>query len=283
VLLGAGAAGIGIARLLRDALRRSGLAGQQLVAAVASLDTHGLVVDDEPIADEHKRAFAWPAALAEAAGLGAGQPRDLLAVVKAVKPTVLVGTSGQPGAFSEEVIREMARHVPRPLVFPMSNPTSKSEATPADIVAWTDGRALVATGSPFDPVRWKDGTIAIGQGNNVFVFPGVGLGVLVSEACEVTDSLFAAAAERLADEVGAEDLAAGRLFPPVRDIRRVTARIAEAVAREARDSGVGRRLSDAQVTRAVAEAMWEPVYLPLEPAPAAALRSSDAEAPLRAG
>jgi malic enzyme len=267
VILGAGAAGIGIARLLRDTLRRTGLGGEALFAAVASLDSHGLVVDDGPIADEHKRPFAWPAALAEAAGLGAGRPRDLLAVVKAVKPTVLVGTSGEPGTFTEEVVREMARHVPRPLIFPMSNPTSKSEATPADLLAWTDGRALVATGSPFDPVPWEGRTITIGQGNNVFVFPGVGLGVLVSEAREVPDSLFAAAAERLAEEVGAEDLAAGSLFPPVREIRRVTARIAEAVARQARDCGVGRRLSDEEVTRAVAEAMWEPAYLPLEPAP----------------
>jgi malate dehydrogenase (oxaloacetate-decarboxylating) len=283
VILGAGAAGIGIARLMRDTLRRAGLGGDQLLAAVANLDSHGLVVDDEPIADEHKRAFAWPAAMAEAAGLGAGRRRDLLGVVKAVKPTVLVGTSGEPGTFTEEIIREMARHVSRPLVFPMSNPTSKSEATPADVIAWTDGRALVATGSPFDPVAWEGRTITIGQGNNVFIFPGVGLGVLVSEAREVADSLFAAAAERLAEEVGAEDLAAGSLFPAVRNIRRVTARIAEAVAREARDRDLGRRLSDQEVTRAVAEAMWEPAYLPLEPAPATALRSSDAEAPLRAG
>jgi malate dehydrogenase (oxaloacetate-decarboxylating) len=284
VILGAGAAGIGIARLLRDTLRRAGLDGQALVAAVASLDSHGLVVDDQPIADEHKRPFAWPLALAEAKGLGAGRRRDLLAVVKAVKPTVLIGTSGEPGTFTEEVVREMARHVARPVVFPMSNPTSKSEATPADLIAWTAGRALVATGSPFDPVVWDGRTIAVGQGNNVFVFPGVGLGVLVSEAREVTDSLFAAAAESLAAEVRAEDLAAGRLFPRVGEIRRVTARVAEAVAREAGRNGVGRALSDEQVVQAVAEAMWEPAYLPLEAAPGERdpIRPA-AEAPLLAG
>jgi malic enzyme len=284
VILGAGAAGIGIARLLRDTLRRAGLDGLALVAAVASLDSHGLVVDDQPIADEHKRPFAWPQALAEAKGLGAGRRRDLLAVVKAVKPTVLIGTSGEPGTFTEEVVREMARHVARPVVFPMSNPTSKSEATPADVIAWTAGRALVATGSPFDPVVWDGRTVAVGQGNNVFVFPGVGLGVLVSEAREVTDSLFAAAAESLAAQVRAEDLAAGRLFPPVGEIRRVTARVAEAVAREAGRSGVGRALRDDEVVRAVAEAMWEPAYLPLEAAPGEREPVTPAaEAPLLAG
>jgi malic enzyme len=269
---------------MRDTLRRAGLSGPDLVRAIANLDHLGLLVDDRPLEDEHKRDFAWPTSLAAACGLGPGR-RDLLAVVGAVKPTVLIGTSGEPGTFTEEVIREMARHVPRPLVFPMSNPTSKSEARPADVIAWTGGRALVATGSPFDPVAWDGRTITIGQGNNVFVFPGVGLGVLVSEAREVTDSLFAAAAERLAEEVRPEDLAAGSLFPPVREIRRVTARIAEAVAREARERGVGRALSDEELARAVAEAMWEPAYLPLEPAPGKrpAIRSSDEKAALPAG
>jgi malate dehydrogenase (oxaloacetate-decarboxylating) len=191
-------------------------------------------------------------------------------VVAAVKPTMLIGTSGEPGTFTEPVIREMARHVDRPLVFPMSNPNSKSEAAPADVIAWTDGRALVATGSPFEPVSWQGRTIHIGQGNNAFVFPGMGLGVLVSEAREVTEPMFAAAARRLAEEVHPEDLAAGMLFPPISAIRRVTAKIAEAVVREARDSGVGRPIPDAEVPGTVAAAMWDPSYLPMDPAPAAA-------------
>src|SRR6266496_2680152 len=176
VLLGAGAAGIGIARLLRDTFRRAGLEAENLMRAVASLDSRGLVADDEEIRDAHKRDFAWPAALAAKMGLPKGSPRDLLAVVKAVKPTVLIGTTGEPGTFTEEIVREMGRHVERPVIFPMSNPTSKSEAKPADIVAWTDGRALIATGSPFDPVHHAGRTITIGQGNNVFIFPGVGRG-----------------------------------------------------------------------------------------------------------
>src|SRR5512141_2887230 len=188
VILGAGAAGIGIARLLRDTFRRAGLTGDRLTRSIANLDSHGLVVDDEEIRDVHKRDFAWPAALAAAAGLPKGAPRDLLAVVRALKPTMLIGTSGEPGTFTEAIVREMAKHVERPVIFPMSNPTSKTEAKPVDLVKWTDGRALMATGSPFDPVPYAGRKISVGQGNNAFIFPGVGLGVLVSEAKEVTEA-----------------------------------------------------------------------------------------------
>jgi len=266
VILGAGAAGVGIARLMRNALGRAGVAGDDLVRAIANIDSHGMLVDDTPIPDVHKREFAWPAALAGKAGLGHDRPRDLMAVVRALKPTMLIGTSGEPGTFTEAVVREMARHVERPLIFPMSNPTSKSEAKPADLIEWTEGRALVAVGSPFDPVPWQGRAIKIGQGNNAFVFPGMGLGVLVAEAREVTDPMFAVAARQLAEEVHAEDLEAGMLFPPISAIRRVTARIAEAIVREARDSGVGRPIADAEIPAAVAAAMWEPAYLPMDPA-----------------
>ena len=260
VLLGAGAAGVGIARLLRATFRRAGLSGEALTLATANLDSKGLVVDDTPIADEHKKDFAWPAALAARYGLGKGQPRDLLAVVRALKPTMLIGTSGEPDTFTEDVVREMARHVERPVIFPMSNPTSKCEAKPVDLIAWTDGKALIATGSPFDPVSFGGRTITIGQGNNVFVFPGVGLGVLVSEAREVTEAMFAAAAQCLADEVQPEDLAAGSLFPRIERIRTVSARIAEAVVKEARDSGLGRLIPDDEIPKAVARMMWNPRY-----------------------
>src|SRR5262249_31659927 len=172
----------------------------------------------------------------------------------------LRGPRGDRGPSTGAGVREMARHVERPLVFPMSNPTSKTEAKPADILAWTEGRALVATGSPFEAVSFGRRTVTIGQGNNAFVFPGVGLGALVAEAGIVTDALFAAAADALAAEVHTDDLAAGSLFPPVRDIRRVTARVAEAVVKEARDSGVGRQLADADIPEAVTGAMWNPVY-----------------------
>ncbi len=267
VILGAGAAGIGIARLLRDALQRAGLAGDALSRAIANLDSHGLVVDDQEIADEHKRPFAWPAALADSHGLGRGRPRDLAAVVRAVKPTVLIGTSGEPGTFTELIVREMAAHVERPVIFPMSNPTSKCEAKPVDLVNWTGGRALIATGSPFEPVSYGGRTLKIGQGNNVFVFPGVGLGILVSEAREVTEAMFAAAAVRLACETKQEDLDAGMLFPPQSEIRRVSRAIAEAVVKQAREEGVaGRVIPDEKIPAAVSSAMWEPQHPRFVPA-----------------
>ena len=230
---------------------------------LANVDTRGFVVDDQAITDEHKRPFAWPRAMADAQGLGAKQPRDLLAVVRALKPTVLIGTSGEPGTFSEEVVREMARHVERPLVFPLSNPTSQSEAIPADVLRWTDGRALVATGSPFAPVDFGGRTFRIGQANNVFVFPGVGLGAIASEAREVTENMFAAAAEALAAEVTPEDLAEGSLFPRIARLRSVTARVAKAVMSEALRSGLAtRQIEDPEGE--VAKAMWEPSYIPLD-------------------
>src|SRR5450759_4496291 len=252
VILGAGAAGVGIARLLRDTFRRAGLQGENLTRAIANLDSKGLVVDDEEIKDVHKREFAWPAALAAKMGLKKGSSRDLLAVVRAVKPTVLIGTSGEPGTFTEAVVREMAKHVERPVIFPMSNPTNKTEGKPVDLVAWTNGRALIATGSPFDPVPYQGRSITISQANNSFIFPGVGLGALVAEAKEVTDGMFAVAAQRLADEVKESDLASGSLFPSTHEIRRISARIAEGVVAEARNAGVGRKISDAEIPKAVA-------------------------------
>ena len=268
LFFGAGAAGIGIARLVRNTLMREGLEGEALVAATAHLDLQGLLVEDDPSLDPLQRDFAWPVALAERMGLGRDQKRDLVSVIRAFKPTMLIGTSGDPDTFTEEAIREMALHTARPLVLPMSNPTSKSEAKPRDILAWTEGRALVATGSPFDPVSYGGREYRIGQGNNVFIFPGVGLGVMVSEAHEVTDGMFAAAARQLADEVRPEDLEAGSLFPSASRIREVTAHVAAAVAREAREWGVANRpLADDRIPEAIAEAMWNPAYLPADPAP----------------
>jgi len=265
VILGAGAAGIGIARLIRSTLARAGLKGEALTRAVASIDSKGLLVDDQPVDDAHKKPFVWPRALAESVGLASGRSRDLESVIRAVKPTVLIGTSGEAGAFKEAAIREMAKHAARPVVLPMSNPTANSEATPADVMAWTEGRALVATGSPFEPVTYAGRRIVIGQANNAFVFPGVGLGAILSEAREVTDSMFTVAADRLAMVPSEADLATGSLFPSVRDLRPVTAVIAEAVIKEARDCGVGKKIPDEKIPELVAGAMWTPEYPELKP------------------
>jgi malic enzyme len=266
VILGAGAAGVGIGRQLRDALRRAGLSATALTQAIAVLDSHGLVLEGSGgAADAYRRELAWPTALAEQHGLGASAPRDLAAVVRQLRPTVLIGVSGAPGSFTEPIVREMARHVERPAIFPMSNPTSQSEATPSDVLAWTDGRALVATGSPFPPVIYEGRVLRIGQGNNAFIFPGVGLGALVAQVPEITDGLFTAAASRLADLVPSEDLAAGSLFPSIAALRPVTAEIAIAVAREATAAGIGRPLDDAALGAGVRASMWDPVYPVLEP------------------
>jgi malic enzyme len=264
VLVGAGAAGMGIARLVRAALQRAGLRGDDLLQRLALVDVDGLVVDSDV---EYRRGLSWPSSLAESLGLTPGR-RDLLSVVRALRPTALLGASGAPGVFTEAAVREMARHVERPIVFPLSNPTSKAEAIPSDILTWTEGRALVATGSPFGPVDYAGRTVRIGQGNNVFVFPGVGLGSLVSEAREITEAMFAAAAEALSNQVEETDLREGALFPPIAALRRVTARVAETVVREARDSGLGRPFSDDEIPRAVAEAMWTPAYPRLDLPPA---------------
>jgi malic enzyme len=259
VILGAGAAGIGIARLLRPTLRRAGLRDDALTEAMALIDTAGLLVDDRDL-EPHKREFAWPARLAATRALGAGAPRNLEAVVRALKPTVLIGASGKPGTFTEAILRMMAAQVARPIVFPMSNPTVKSEAKPADAIRWTDGRALVATGSPFPNVSYAGRSIRIGQANNAFVFPGVGLGALAAGASEVTPGMFVAAADQLAAEVRDDDLAEGALLPAQSRMREVAQAIAAAVVREAREEGVGREIPDDDIPDAVRAAMWDPSH-----------------------
>jgi malic enzyme len=223
IVMGGGAAGFGIARQLRQTLRTAGLTGDALAGAIAVLDSGGLLLEGRPLRESSKREFAWSADLARAYGFDAARPPDLLAVVNALRPTVLIGTTGEPGCFTEEIVRAMAAHWHRPAIFPFSNPTSKSEAVPSDLLNWTNGRALVATGSPFAPVTFGGRSIRIAQGNNVYVFPGVGLGALVAEARQINDAMFAAAGTALALSVLPEDLESGLLYPPLRQLRSVTA------------------------------------------------------------
>jgi malic enzyme len=264
VMLGAGAAGVGIARLIRTALRTAGMPESEARERIAVLDSRGLLVDDSPL-DAHKREFAWPAEMAAAKGMPKGSARDLETVVRLMKPTVLIGTSGEPGTFTEGVIRAVADGVPRPVIFPMSNPTSQTEAHPRDILEWTGGRALIATGSPFEPVTHGGRTFRIAQGNNAFIFPGVGLGVLISRTREVTDEMFAAAALALAHCVTEDDIKDGSLFPRGRELRNVATRVAAAVVRCARDAGLGRQIKDEEVEAVVANGMWNPSYVPYDP------------------
>jgi malic enzyme len=265
VILGAGAAGVGIATQARALMAQSGMSGTQLTGAIALLDTAGLLTSARERIEPAKREFAWPKELAARFGLAAPQP-DLLSVVKALKPTVLIGTSGESGAFREPVIRAMASGSRRPIIFPLSNPTSKSEAIPADLIRWTDGRALVATGSPFPAVTFNGNTFRIGQGNNVYIFPGLGLGALLSETKVVIPEMFSAASKALADAVTDSDLGSGSLYPPLSKLRVVTASIACHVIRAARDAGVGRNIANDQIMGLVQAEMWTPDYPKLIPA-----------------
>ncbi|MCO5168676.1 MAG: NAD-dependent malic enzyme [Planctomycetes bacterium] len=266
VILGAGAAGIGIAWQLRAALERDGLSGEALTRAIILTDSKGLLVDDGKVDEEHKKPFAWPVPMVEALGL-MDRRDDLVAIIEAVKPTVLIGTTGTPGMFDERVVRTMAKHAARPMIFPLSNPTDLAEGKPAEIVPWSDGRALVATGSPFAPVTHEGRTLVVSQANNAYVFPGLGLGVLVAQAREVTDAMFTVAAKALAELVTPDDLAKGALLPAVDELRRVSRGVAIAVAQEAMASGLARRpLEPGDVPQAVDDAMWFPDYPLYEPA-----------------
>ncbi len=260
-ILGAGAAGVGIAHLLRDAVAREGATGTELERTVAVLDSGGLLLDSRQL-DEYKREFAWPDDLARSLGFE-DEVADLAKVVATYRPTVLIGTSGQPGQFTQGLIEVMAAACDRPAIFPFSNPTSKSEAVPADLLEWTGGRALIATGSPFEPVQRDGVTHHVSQGNNVYIFPGVGLGSLAVGAKRVTDGMFTAAATTLAGLVTDGELENGRLYPPLPELRRVSRTLAIAVAEAAIADGVAAEPEEG-VEAAVDRWIWEPEYPHLE-------------------
>ncbi len=260
LFVGAGASGIGIARLFQSAMRDAGASEQTVRRAVVMIDSHGLIFEGRDHVEDDKLPFALPGEELTRLGLEPGPSCELETVIRQVAPTVLVGTSGQPGTFTEPVIREMAAHVQRPVILVLSNPTASSEAAPADVLTWTDGHALVATGSPFPPVEVEGRQRLIAQANNVFVFPGVGLGAVVAHAREVTDGMFMAAAATLAEMVTPERLAQGAVYPPLNDLRAISRRIAIAVVREARDQGLGRLCADDEIEAAVDAAMWSPEY-----------------------
>ncbi|MCH5375182.1 MAG: NAD-dependent malic enzyme, partial [Planctomycetes bacterium] len=193
-------------------------------------------------------------------GLTDESAMDLVEVIRAVKPTILFGTSARAGLFTEPMIRTMASQVERPIIMPFSNPTSKAECTPEEALHWSDGRAIVATGSPFSPVTYNGRTHIIGQGNNVFIFPGVGLGCILAEVREVTDAMFLSAARTLARFVSEDRLASGAIYPEPTQLRDVSRQIACNLIREARDDHLGRMIPDDQIERVVDEGMWYPEY-----------------------
>ena len=265
MLVGAGAAGIGIARLLRLAMIESGMNEGAARRAIVLVDSHGLVHDRREDLDASKRELALPTeAFAEYAF--SSEFPGLVETVERVRPTVLVGTTAHGGTFDETVIRALAAGTGRPIVMPLSNPTSAAEATPVDVLRWTEGRALVATGSPFDPVELDGRRHEVGQANNVFIFPGLGLGAIAAETGRITDRMFLLAARTLAVAVTDERLAGGALYPPVGDLRAVTRAIATAVAREAVDAGLAGIAPHTDIDALIDDAMWWPVYVPYSPA-----------------
>ncbi|MCU4765938.1 oxaloacetate-decarboxylating malate dehydrogenase [Bacillus toyonensis] len=258
VVFGAGTAGIGIADQVRDAMVRVGLSDKESHNRFWCIDRNGLVTDNmEGLLD-----FQIPYARKEAE-VSDWKQNDVIGlaeVVKHVKPTILIGTSTVAGAFKEEIIKEMASHVERPIILPMSNPTPLAEAKPADLIEWTEGRALVATGSPFEPVTYNGVTYVIGQSNNALIFPGLGLGTIVVRASVMTDGMFAAAAEAVASMVDTSQPGAP-ILPEVEELRNISELVAIEVAKVAVAEGIAREnLSDNDIKIAVKEAMWKPEY-----------------------
>jgi malate dehydrogenase (oxaloacetate-decarboxylating) len=266
VIHGAGTAGIGVADMMRDQMVREGLSREEATRRFWALGRSGLLTDDRA---DRLHDFQVPYARPAGEVTGWASPGSdgirLADVVAQARPTMLIGTSTQRGAFTEAIVREMAQHVTRPIIMPLSNPTSNCEAVPEDLIRWTDGRALIATGSPFEPVLLGDVQYHVAQANNALVFPGLGLGVTVARASRISDRMIAAAADAVAQLSDATTLGAP-LLPPVDDLRQVSAAVGVAVALAAADEG----LAQVPVTdpiQQVHEAMWRPEYPRIEVKP----------------
>ena len=263
VVFGAGTAGVGIADFICNAMVRDGLATDAARERFWCLGRNGLLVGGMAAGmRDFQRTYARTAAEVES-WQHSGDAIELLEVMRRVRPTILIGCAGQPGAFTEEVVREMARHVERPIIFALSNPTVLSEAVPADLITWSDGRALVATGSPFAPLTHGGTTYTIGQANNALVFPGLGLGTIVARARTVSDGMLLAAADSVAEFADASAQGAS-VMPAVDQVRAVSVRVACAVVKVAVAEHIARR-EVGDIEAEVRHAMWEPEYRVVRP------------------
>ncbi|MEZ6083201.1 MAG: malic enzyme-like NAD(P)-binding protein [Phycisphaerae bacterium] len=240
-------------RASEDTIRRSMMA----------FDSRGLLHDGRQRLDKYKAELAVSKKVLDELKLDASKELTPLDVISAFKPTVLIGATAQPGLFTEEMLREMSKHVEQPLIMPLSNPNSKSECSPSEAIRWTEGRAIVATGSPFPDVEYEGKHHIIGQANNVFIFPGLGLGAAVSETTQITDEMFAIAARTLANIVKPERLESGAIYPCQNDLRVVSQKIACEVVKYAAANNLGRHISPEDTEEAVRQASWYPNYVPV--------------------
>ncbi|ETJ98254.1 putative NAD-dependent malic enzyme 3 [Propionimicrobium sp. BV2F7] len=261
VINGAGSAGIGIANQLVNVMMTEGISEKEARSKFWGLSSRGLLVEDGVLRD-----FQAPFARSreEVSGWDVENPRKitLAEVVENTQPTILIGTSAQAGAFTEKIVKKMAEKVERPIIMPLSNPTTKAEATPEDLINWTDGRALIATGSPFNPVEYKSTTFHIAQANNALVFPGIGLGVIVCKAEKVSDNMIAAASSAVANAVTDRRLGAS-LLPPINHLRSISAQVAIAVVEAAKAEGLARKEVPSPIEE-VYKNTWKPIYPKVE-------------------
>jgi malate dehydrogenase (oxaloacetate-decarboxylating) len=263
VILGAGSSAIGICDQMVAAMVNEGTSLQDARRTIWLVDSRGLVQERRSGLEESKRKYAQPIERTVEWKVNASNGFTFNDVVKNVRPTILIGTSAQAGAFTEDIVREMAKHVDRPVIFPLSNPTSKSEAAPSDLLAWTEGRALIATGSPFPHTSRAGQLIRISQCNNAFIFPGVGLGVIASGARRVTDAMFVAAARVLSELSPTLNDPDAPLYPQLERVREISRKVALAVALEAQQAGLSETTSDVELEKRLADKMWQPHYFPL--------------------
>ncbi len=258
VIFGSGTAGIGIADQIRDVMVGDGLEEAEATRRFWCVDKQGLLVSD--MGDLRDFQVPYARSRSEVTDWGTGGTISLLDVVQQAHPTIIVGTSTVGGAFTEQVIRAMAEGTERPLIFPLSNPTERIEAVPADLIDWTDGRALIGTGTPWPAVPFKGVDYRIGQANNALIYPGIGLGVVVARAEHVTDKMLMAAAEAITSLVDVNEAGAG-VLPDVSNLRAVSATVAVAVARQAVEDGVAQPIDDP--VQAVQDTIWHAAYPPV--------------------
>ncbi|MCR6551872.1 oxaloacetate-decarboxylating malate dehydrogenase, partial [Aeromonas sp. CPF2-S1] len=262
LVYGAGAGGVGVADQICAGMIREGMDPQAARDRIYILDTQGLVCDNRDGLDEYKRRYAKPGLLLAGWDTEVPGKANLADVLRHVPITVLLGTSGSGGAFLEEHIQLMLQHCERPMVFPLSNPTANCEALPEDIYRWSKGKAIVATGSPFKDVSYEGQEFRVGQGNNVFIFPGVGLAAIVSQIREITPDVFTTAAFALAECVSEVDLAKGAVYPRIRELRSISVHVATAVLKDIVRRDPSHPLIGQDLQQHILNHMWEPVYLP---------------------